>query len=50
MPYVFLVDDAIPLSKDCLRSYSQSDLTPIKHISNYRLSWVAELLKMLLEF
>ena len=38
MPYVFLVDDAFPLSKHCLKSYSQSGLTPMKRVFNYRLS------------
>ena len=40
MPYVFLADDAFPLSKRCLKPYSESCLTPIKRILNYRLSRV----------
>ena len=40
MLYVFLADDAFPLGKHCLKSYSQSGLTPIKRIFNYRLSRV----------
>ena len=40
MPYVFLDDDAFPLDKNCLKPYSQSGLTPIKAIFNYRLSRV----------
>ena len=38
MPYVFLTDDAFPLGKHCLKSYSQSGLTPMKRVFNYRLS------------
>ena len=40
MPYVFLTDDAFSLGKHCLKPYSQSGLTPIKRIFNYRLSRV----------
>ena len=40
MPYVFLTDDAFSLGKHCLKPYSQSGLTPIKRIFNYRLSGV----------
>ena len=38
MPYVFLVDDAFSLGKQCLKPYFQSGLTPVKRIFNYRLS------------
>ena len=38
MPYVFLADDAFPLGKHCLKPYSQSGLTPMKRVFNYRLS------------
>ena len=38
MPYVFLADDAFRLGKHCLIHFSQSGLTPIKRIINYRLS------------
>ena len=38
MPYVFLADDAFPLGKHCLTPFSQSGLTPVKRILNYRLS------------
>ena len=40
MPYIFLADEAFPLGKHCLKPYSQSGLTPIKRIFNYRLSRV----------
>ena len=40
MPYVFLADDAFSLGKHCLKPYSQSGLTPIKRIFNYRLARV----------
>ena len=40
IPYVFLADHASPLGKPCLKPYSQSCLTPIKRIFNYRLSRV----------
>ena len=40
MPYVLLADDVFPLGKHCLKPYSQSGLTPIKHIFNYCLSRV----------
>ena len=40
MPYDFPADDAFPLSKHCLKPYSQSTLTPIKRIFNYLLSRV----------
>ena len=40
MLYVFLTDDAFSLGKHCLKLYSQSGLTPIKRIFNYRLSGV----------
>ena len=40
MPYVFLANDTFPLGKHCLKVYSQSGLTPIKRIFNYRLSRV----------
>ena len=40
IPYVFLADRASPLGKPCLKPYSQSCLTPIKRIFNYRLSRV----------
>ena len=40
MPYVFLADDVFPLGKHCLRPYSQSGLTPVKRIFDYRLSRV----------
>ena len=38
MPYVFLTDDAFPLGKHCLKLYSQSGLTPMRRVFNYRLS------------
>ena len=38
MPYVFLADDAFPLGKHCLKPYSQSGLTLMKRVFNYRLS------------
>ena len=37
MPYVFLADDAFPLGKYFLKPYSQSGLTPMKRVFNYRL-------------
>ena len=40
MPYIFLADDAFPLGKHCLKPHSQSSLTPIKRIFNYRFSRV----------
>ena len=40
MPYVFLFDYAFSLGKQCLKPYSQSGLTPVKRIFNYRLSRV----------
>ena len=38
--HAFLTDVAFPLGKHCLKPYSESYLTPIKRIFNYRLSKV----------
>ena len=36
MPSAFLADNTFPLGKHSLKPYSQSGLTPIKHIFNYQ--------------
>ena len=38
MPYVFVADDAFPLSRNCMKPYSQQQLSDSKRIFKYRLS------------
>ena len=38
LPYVFVVDDAIPLEKHCMKSYPQTNVIDRKRIFNYRLT------------
>ena len=38
VPYLFVADDAFPLSENCMKPYPQSNLTDRKRIFNYRLS------------
>ena len=38
VPYLFVADDAFPLSENCMKPYPQSSLSDRKRIFNYRLS------------
>ena len=50
MPYVFLADEAFPLSKNYLKPYYQSGLIPKNILLVIVCKGCKELLKMLLEF